>query len=85
MLLVNGPNALDIVRDVRVQEAIAIDVTALAPIPTAMCAPEQIADLEETVVGTSVGVEAPNGGRVERGLMLGDAHPGGYILHWKLV
>lgn len=48
-------------------------------------APVAVADLEQPVVATQVGVEATHGGGVVLRLVLGDADPGGYVLRGDAV
>lgn len=78
------PDALHVVGDARVQKLVAGSVTALA---TALIvgAPKKIANLEETVIRTAIRIEATHRGSVVRRLVLGNAHPGGNLLHGQLV
>jgi len=84
VLFVDGPHTPDIIRDIRVQQAIAVDVTALAA-SIAMCTPVKITDLEEPVIRAPIRIQPTHSCRFKGGLMLGDAHPGGQFLHGKLV
>lgn len=84
VLLVYPPDALHIVGYARVQELVAGGMASLAA-PLIVGAPEKIADLEQAVVGTAIRVESSHSRRVEGGLVLGYAHPGGDLWHGKLV
>jgi len=84
VLLMDPPDALHIVGNAGVKELIAGGMASLSS-PLIVGAPEEIADLEETMIRTAISIQTTNGSCVEGGLMLGNAHPSGNLRHGQLV
>lgn len=71
---IDNIDTLDVIREVVIDQIIAVDVTIVTD--SLDGAPETVVDLVETPIEGAVGVGTSYGGRVEAGLCVHCAHPG---------